>query len=115
MRETCANIKFFVSEDGYCRAESLHPYEVIGTYLEEDIQRSPNGCSYVLDQIDQIRTGAELRIEGAGNAHSIDIEKLGVDISHLWTDEFQPVHLSLNEFEGIILQWCEFVKQHPSE
>ncbi|MCZ6677555.1 MAG: YacL family protein [Candidatus Poribacteria bacterium] len=109
-------IKYYIDENGFRRAEVSPPYELLGWYLEGDVQGSIYTCKLLLSEIEKAKAGVEEEYSGTGNAHTITIKRDKVVIENELLNETKDCEMSqiceipLPEFEKALTQWFEFIK-----
>ena len=108
------NGNLFFDSQGYPRAEYSAPYEVVGWYLEQDIQSSDVNCEEILQVCDRIANREEQEWGGVGNAHDINIRADGVRIENVYSDTVAPCELTIEEFKEVIRAWKSLVESHTS-
>ena len=69
--------RFYRDESGDPRAEFEHPYELLGHFLESDIQGSISICEEILGKISEIFAGKTKEWQQTGNAHTIVLSQGG--------------------------------------
>jgi hypothetical protein len=102
--------KLFFDSQGYPRAEYPSPYEVLGWYLEQDIQCSDVHCEEILRACDQIVSGEEQEWGGVGNAHDINIRADRVQIENLFSDVVSSCELTVEDFRLVVRSWKELIE-----
>jgi len=93
--------------DGWRRAFVSEPYQLVGQYLETDIQDCVEECEEMLRICDNIEEGKIKSWGGCGNANEIVIEAGKVTIEVMFVGE--RVSLSLNDFRLAIESWRQFI------
>jgi uncharacterized protein YacL (UPF0231 family) len=104
--------KLFFDPQGYPRAEYSSPHEVLGWYLEQDIQCSEVNCEEILRACDQIVSGNEQEWGGVGNAHDISITADRVRIENLFSDVVFSCELTVEDFRQVVQSWKELIEAH---
>jgi hypothetical protein len=101
-------IRYERDDHGWPRAVVSPPYELVGAYLEQDIQGSTEGARELLEAIDAVGAGSS-RWEGTGNAFHLTLGDGAARIECLW-DEVQPACVvGLDDFRNAVEGWRAFV------
>jgi hypothetical protein len=108
-------LRFIRDANGYPRAEGEGAYQLLGTFLEQDVQGSLNGCNEYLGIISQIRSGLLPEWSGLGNAHNVSITESGVVIENEWAIPNSRSTVSLDEFENAIRQWAALISHRGGD
>lgn len=91
------------------RAQAAPPFEVLGSFLEEDVQGSIASTQSFLDRVQEVRAGSRLRWEGTGNAHSVTITTEAVRIENEWASPPAATEVSLDDFEEALHRWMHLL------
>jgi len=114
-------VKCYIDEHGFRRGEVSSPYELVGWFLEQDVQGSLYHCQLLFSEIEKVKTGVESEYSGTGNAHTITITREQVVIENEYLIESEDCDISricempLLEFEQALTQWFEFIKVGQEE
>ena len=101
-------IKYYYDKDGDARArDELHP--LLGAFLEQDVQNSPENCAFFLQAVDGVARGETAEWEGSGNAFTVTIKRDGVIIASLWDESLALDRLELTGFASSLRGWLEFI------
>jgi uncharacterized protein YacL (UPF0231 family) len=95
---------------GELRAQSSPPHELLGHFLEDDVQQSMSYCREILAAIDQVSSGEMHSWEQTGNAHTLTLYPDRAIIEAEFDDSAAPCHLSLSELRDAVRRWLEFIK-----
>ena len=101
--------KFYYDVDKCPRAEYAPPNEMLGWYLEQDVQSSPTTCDELHSICIDVTSGDKGRWEGVGNAHSVLIEGENVTIENEFDDDAEPCTIPVKEFQNALKQWKELI------
>lgn len=101
--------KLFVDAYGCSRAVYQSPHEVLGWYLEQDIQGGGAFCEELYVICDSILSGSRLEWSCVGNAHDITITSAGVRIENLFSDGITTCDLTIEDFKIALRSWKELV------
>lgn len=104
-------LTLYHDDHDFPRAEVETPYEVLGWFLEQDVQSSVSWCKELVGIIETIQCGRKARWEGTGNAHTLVLTQKRVRIENEYTDPPQSCELSLHDFENAILEWSTFIQK----
>ena len=99
-----------IDASGYPRAVFETPFETLGSFLEEDVQRSPTYCRQLIQQCEDFKNGCPTGTDGVGNAHRFVIGKDYVHISCAFPDAFQPCQLTTSEFKQVLILWLKLIE-----
>ena len=94
-------------ENGWLRANVSEPYQLVGQYLESDIQDCIEECDELLEICDKVEKGQLNSWGGCGNANEINIEQDNVTIEVMFVGE--KVTISLNDYRIAIETWKNFL------
>jgi hypothetical protein len=109
------NIRCYVDEHGFPRAEVDSPYEPMGLLLISEIDRSLYNCSKLFSLIDHAKK-LDVTSEWSGEAHLVTITRDTVVIENQFLIESADFEMSrtcempVAEFEKALTQWCNFIK-----
>ena len=109
MKGLTMNLKCYVDEYGVQRAKVSSPYELVGWYLEREIEGDVNSCKRLLGLIDKVKNGVEPEYRGTGNAHTIMITGDNVVIENEYSDLFDRCEVPLSAFERALTWWLQFI------
>lgn len=98
--------RVYLDEQGAPHADFDPPYEVVGWFLEQDLQRSSaRQCDELIAIVDEIKVATRSSYRSGGNAHTILIEPGGVRIEADYAEACRSAVLSLDEFRDAVLAW----------
>lgn len=106
--------KFYLDSRGYPRADYQSPEEVLGWYLEQDIQGSAKACDELLRVCDELVEGKRSDWEGVGNAHTVSITDGIVTIENEFSDTAQSCTVSVEDFRTAIKSWKDLLGTVPN-
>jgi len=98
-------LKIHPGKEGTLKAATDKGRELLGRYLEEDVQESSSHCHELLAAIERIASMDEERWEQTGNAHTVILEKDGATIESEMDEGCEPLHLTLDEFRVAVQTW----------
>jgi len=102
-------LHLYRDNDGEPRAQSSSPRELLGRFLESDVQESLHYCRELLAAIDRVE-GGELRLwQQTGNAHTLTLHPDSAVIEAEFGDSATPCHLSLSELRDALQEWLNFI------
>ena len=101
--------KFYHDANKCPRAEYAPPNEMLGWYLEQDVQSSPATCDELQSICTDVTSGAMERWEGVGNAHSILVEGENVTIRNEFDNDAEPCTVPIEEFQSALTQWKKLI------
>jgi hypothetical protein len=94
---------------GFRRAVVEPPFELVGRFLEQDIQGCLVEAAGIIGVIDGVAAGRVPGWEGAGNAFHLSLGPGGARIECLWDDSLPACVLSLEELRSAVGGWAEFI------
>lgn len=97
-------------KEGYPVVKVSPPYELVGAFLKEDIQRNPESCKAIIKAVDSIVTGEEEKWSGTGNAHTLILSKEGAKIWTLFSEPERICILSLSDLSQALDVWLAFIE-----
>jgi uncharacterized protein YacL (UPF0231 family) len=103
------DLKLFRDEDGMFRAEAGGDCQALGGYLEQDVQKDPEACRELLQQVEKVRKGAIEEWELTGNAYSLTLTRDKARIENLFSQSEKPCEMSLDDFEQAVSGWAELI------
>jgi uncharacterized protein YacL (UPF0231 family) len=103
-------IKFYKDNYGFRRAECPPAFEVVGSYLEEEIQGSIQNGWRLIELINDIQTDRQASWEGTGNAHTVTLTPNFARIVNEFSDDVAPCEISLENFKKVIIEWLNFIQ-----
>ena len=104
-------IKLYHDAYNFPRAEVETPHEVLGWFLEQDVQSSIPWCRELVEIIENIQAGRDSHWEGTGNAHTLILTGKGVRIDNEYVDPPQSCDLSLHAFKRAVQEWLKFIQE----
>ena len=109
------SIRFEWDPHGYPRAVVAIPHEMVGEWLESDIQGSEASATEMIAVFDQVRSGQIPTWEGTGNAFHVETDGHSARMSCLW-DESQPqCSIPLDDLREAVARWAEFIRSGRSK
>lgn len=103
--------RFYRDDSGDPRAEFEHPYELLGHFLESDVQGSISLCDEILGRIDKIFAGETKKWQQTGNAHTIVLSRRGACIEAEFGNVQEPCRLTLEHFKKAVSGWKSFLEK----
>jgi uncharacterized protein YacL (UPF0231 family) len=102
------NAKHFVDGNGFKRVEYDHPCELLGWYLEQEVQSSRATCAALQSECDAVLSGKKSEWQGTGNAHTVTIKNGNVVIENEFDEDAAPCKISIEEFKIALGEWNRF-------
>jgi len=103
-------MSYYLDEHGIHRVKSADGEELLGSFLEEDVQSSLDNCDIVLQSLSDVARGIRQPFHSTGNAHDVFIQPDRVCIEHLWLyPPVLPLELTMNQFRQALLDWRTFL------
>ncbi len=107
-------VALYLDELGIYRHGSVDGQELLGSFLEEDIQSSIDSCDIVLQLLLDVEQGVREPFELTGNAHAVLMQPGKVSIEHLWLyPPVPPLELTAEQFRQALLEWRNFIATTP--
>ena|SRR5262245_1677795 len=103
-------LKLYYDAHDFPRAEVDTPHEVLGWFLEQDVQSSLPWGRELVETIENIQADRTSHWEGTGNAHTLVMTGKGVRIDNEYVDPPQSCELSLHEFKRAVQSWLTFIQ-----
>ncbi len=107
-------MKLKIDDNGFPRATFSPPYEVIGWWLEQDIQSDGDEVDELLDIIDSVIEGTRNEWEGTGNAHTLSLKKDRANIVNEFCIPEQSCEILIIELRNILVAWQELLRRLKS-
>lgn len=104
------NVKFYKDQDGYPRVDYSKSSEILGCYLEQDIQRCVLSCDETIQVIGLAQKEKLDSWKGTGNAHTVTITLESVIIFNEFSDEAYPYLRITNDFKNAVISWRNFIE-----
>jgi uncharacterized protein YacL (UPF0231 family) len=104
------DIKIHKDQNGYPRVDAPESLEILGWFLEQDIQRCKYSCDEMIRIIDSVQKRKISSWEGTGNAHTVSITSELVTISNEFSDDVAPCSVKTREFKNAIILWRDFIE-----
>jgi hypothetical protein len=105
-------------EDGRARAHAEPPCEVLGWFLEQDVQADEIYCRELITTIEEIEIGIGERWEDVGNAHRLTLSPTGAEIESEYAEPTARCELTLTELRDVLTAWLAHVRggnRNPDE
>jgi len=108
-------VKCLIDEHGIRRARVDSPYEMVGLFLEGDVQGSLYHCKLLLSIIEKVKSGMESEWSGTGNAYTITITRDKVVLEYEYSDPLETCEIPLFEFEKALKEWFQFIQSDQED
>jgi len=105
------DLEFSYDKQGFRKVETSIGHEVLGWFLEQDIQGCIEDCEELLQTCDKIEKGVSDSWKGTGNAHTIIVTKDNVTIVTEFAIPETSCSISLQEFQMAIKKWQDFISR----
>ena len=103
------HLAFYRDQAGEPRASGAPPYELLGHFLESDMQANRTVCQDILRILDCVAAGELQGWQQTGNAHTLALAADGARITAEFDPTARPCHITLAEFRGVLERWCAFL------
>jgi Uncharacterised protein family (UPF0231) len=108
--------RFYRDERGAPRADFDPLYEVVGWFLEQDVQRSSvRQCDELIAIVDETMAATRSSYRSSGNVHTLIFEQGGVRIENDYVEPSRSAVLSLDEFREAVLDWKVLIRDRDGE
>jgi hypothetical protein len=104
--------RFYCDDEGRPRAEFSAPNEVVGWFLEQDVQ-SPMSCDQLLLRISKLAEDPREEFEQTGNAHTVRLTHRTAIIESNYAEPRTWATVSVEELRDAILRWKELLSVVP--
>lgn len=94
--------------NGDLRAQTPAPNQLLGRYLEADVQGSTELCRTLLQAIDEILDGRKKRRQFIGNAHSLSLTAQRARIQPEFSPD-PPLDLPLQTLKTVLQEWQDLI------
>jgi hypothetical protein len=109
-----ARFQIFIDERRIARASVEPPYEMLGRFLEEDVQSHAAVAMELRRLIREVRSGQRSSWEGTGNAHTLVLRPTGARIEPEFAEPAILCELALDDLDVALAQWIAVLLQQPS-
>lgn len=106
-------MKFKFSYDKKLNARTVEVekgYEIFAKWIEDDIQSSISSIDIIESQIENVRSGVVERVQSDGNSFVAFIDKRGVKLWNIYTNESSEVSVSIDEVLDLLQGWRKEVE-----
>ena len=103
-------IRYHHDAHGYPRAVVEPPNELVGAYLEQDVQGDVQSGLELLAAIEDVSAGRLARWKGTGNADHLTLAEGIAVIENRGSDSAFPCRIGLQEFGEALAWWLSFVR-----
>jgi uncharacterized protein YacL (UPF0231 family) len=108
-------LHFYRDSTGDPRARCNAPCELLGHFLESDVQSNIVFCEEILDVLDRIGRSEITRWQETGNAHTLLLGKKEARIEAEYDELVEPCRLPLDEFRNAVSSWMMFLARGRKE
>jgi uncharacterized protein YacL (UPF0231 family) len=102
---------FYRDAAGDPRAVCAEARELLGRYLESDLQGSAGHAREILGVIDRVVAGETRSWQETGNAHTLILEPEGATIESEMEEEAAPCRIPLDELRDAVTGWLAFLER----
>lgn len=103
------DVRLYRDRFGYPRADASPPHEVLGWFLEQDVQSDAAWGRELAGIVGDVRAGAREAYTATGNAHTLVLSREAARIETEFSDPPHQCTVSLQELERALLDWSAFV------
>lgn len=108
------DLKLYIDKNGYPRAEVSARYQLIASYLEQDVQRNPEGSRNLIQIIEEVISETRKDWEGTGNAFTLILSKDKARIESEFLDPMESCEIPIKTFQKVLKQWDKLVRSVSS-
>ncbi|QVN14296.1 MULTISPECIES: hypothetical protein [Burkholderia] len=101
-------MKIYVDERGFLHAEMAEGQKIVGDFLSGDVQGSVYAADEYINACLSVENGEVEKWEGTGNAHTVIIEKGGVEIFNEYTEESLRI-IGIKTFRSYLEGWRRYL------
>ena len=102
-------LKFYRDTAGDARARGRGRGKVVASFLESDLQDSPESAQEILQAIEDVEAGRADSWERTGNAHTLTLSPQGATLQDEMDEDAEPCVLSLPEIREAVAGWISFL------
>jgi uncharacterized protein YacL (UPF0231 family) len=102
-------LHFYRDSAGDPRARCRAPYELLGHFLESDVQSNIALCEEILAVLDRMGRDEITRWQQTGNAHTLFLGKKEARIEAEYDEMVAPCRLTLDQLRGAVTRWSAFL------
>ena len=102
--------RFYRDATGDPRARCSVPHQLLGQFLESDVQGNPAHCRDLLNALDDVAQGRLVQWEETGNAHTLTLTPDRVRIESEVDPQAGDLILKPSEFRLAVSEWMEFLE-----
>ena len=102
-------LQLYRDSAGDPRAKCDPPYELLGLFLESDVQSNIALCEEILAVLDRIARDEITRWQQTGNAHTLFLEKTKVRIEAEYDELAAPCRLTREQLRDAVTRWSAFL------
>jgi len=102
------NIKFYKDSEGYFKADIDVEHQLLGQYLESEIQGVAGICEDVLNIIKEIELGDRALIEAVGNGYGLRLTAITATIWSEFTETELVLEIPLSDFKQVLEECLKF-------
>lgn len=106
-------MKFKFSYDNKLSARKVEVekgYEIFAKWIEDDIQSSISSIDLIESQIKNVKSGVIEKVQSDGNSFVAFIDKRGVKLWNVYTNESSEVSVPLDEVLDLLQGWRKEVE-----
>lgn len=107
-------VAMFMDADGSLRANVAAPCEVLGWFLEQDVQNDIAWGRELISIVDNVVTGKRSTWQGTGNAHTLTLTPGEAHIENEYTQDVRPCSISPDTFKQVLTDWIDFIHLRQS-
>lgn len=103
------DLKFYFDSNGDPRARCPARYDLLGQFLESDIQGSVDFCREILEKVVEITKGIIDYREVTFNAHTLVLFPRTACIEPLFGDASESLKIPIVQFKQVLEDWKTFL------
>ena len=102
-------LHFYRDSAGDPRARCNAPCELLGHFLESDVQSNLVFCEEILDILDRIGRNEITRWQQTGNAHTLFLGRKEARIEAEYDELVEPCRLTPEQLRDAVARWIAFL------
>lgn len=103
-------MKFYRDINGSPRVNMKPPFDIIGRYLEHDVQSFPGWCRELIQIVEDVIIGTRNHWEGTGNAYTLILTPDKARVESEFAEPEEVCEISLKDFKQALVGWLNFIE-----
>lgn len=102
-------VRYYRDSYSLPRADVGPPHEVVGWFLEQDLQGDVAACRRLLNLLNEVESGIMTSFESTGNAHTVTLGRNGARIENEYAEPPVAGDSSLDDLKQAISGWLRLL------